>query len=873
MALSAGDKLGPYEIVGAIGQGGMGAVYRARDTRLGRDVAIKVSEQHFSERFEREARVISSLNHPNICHLYDVGDNYLVMELVEGQTLRDRIKQGAIPLAEALPYARQIAAALDAAHEHGIIHRDLKPGNVMIKDDGSVKVLDFGLAKVAPGSATASASDNPELSPTVSMAATEAGAILGTASYMAPEQARGKPVDKRADIWAFGVVLYEMVTGKRPFRGEDLTDTLAAVVKVDPDLSAAPPELQPLLEKCLEKDPHKRLRDISGVELLLDLGQGQVRATARPDNKALLQAAAALAILAAVLALWAPWRTAPVEQSLHLNVSLPPNTPVAFLKLSPDGTRLVAAFGVGLQIRRLDSPDWQELGNTQGARGPFWSPDSRFVGFVADGKLKKISAAGGPAQDLCPEVGPGSEGTWNRDGIILFTNADGHLRRVDEEGGVCTPVFDDDPNFLYSHPLFLPDGKRFLYVGRDVDDLSERGIYVAALDDPTPHRVLPDLSAAVYLPTNGDDPSHLLFRRDGALMAQAFDEGRLEPIGDPFQVASQVARTFNGTSVAASFANGTLVYLTGRENESQYTWFNRSGEELGTVGLLVEHSGVWLSPDGTTLITRRQESDRAVLWALGLEGKWNERLLPAGWPAGSPVWFPDSRRVAIGVAGPEGPAVYEKDLNTGGDPQLVVQVDPTTANSEFSDFSQDGQYVIGSRRDPKTGSDIWYIKWSDITDLSKITPFVATGADEGQARLSPDGRWIAYSSRGASGGGIFVRPFPSGPSVWRVTNRGIQPKWSADGKHLYYLDLTLNSGHLGLFEVAIEPDGSGSVRTGTPQQLFTFRGQSQYGDVFLYAPHPDGERFLVNVLSEPTPPQIHVILNWRNSVELQNAAR
>ncbi len=891
--MNPGDKLGPYEIVEAIGKGGMGEVYRARDSRVGRDVAVKVSEQRFGERFEREARAIAALNHPNICTLFDVGPNYLVMELVEGPTLAERIKEGAIPLEESLNIARQIADALEAAHEKGIVHRDLKPGNVIVKEDGSVKVLDFGLAKVAPTSRSSSDNDNPELSPTISMAATQAGVILGTAAYMSPEQARGKPVDKRADIWSFGVVLYEMVTGQKLFKGEDLTETLASVVKEKPDLSQIPDQLRPLLEKCLEKNPSQRLRDIGDWKALLDAGlaQSQLQAEARPSSggpKWLWPAIAASLALIAGIGFWSPWRSAPEEPSLHLNVSLPPDTTPDFMELSPDGTRLLASFDNAIRIRRLDgSSDWEELVSPAG-RALFWSADGRFVAFFTGAKLHKISAAGGPVQELCSGTGAGSVGDWNRNGVILFTNEESQLRRVNQDGGACEPVWEDDPNVLFQDPVFLPDGNHFLYQKRVLDDFATTGIYVAALneaidsgmDDSASRRILADQSSTVYVPAGDDGIAHILFQRDLALMAQPFDEDRLEPVGDPFPIAPQVARDLNGRT-AASFASGTLIYVTGREAASQLTWFNRSGEQLGTVGPLAPQSGVWLSPDGTAVLADRFGANQRTAWMYDIARGTDGPLSPRGTPSGGAAWFPHGRRALFGsFGGPDGPAWYEKDLDAGGDPRLLFKMDRQTLGQwSPAGFSPDGQYLIGTETNPDTGPDISYIPWSETPDLSNKQTFLATRIAEGQARVSPDGRWMAYTTfegsvsfEGSSGSEILIRPFPSGTGVWRV-GPGREPQWSADGKRLYFV--SSGETEVRLFEVSIEADGNGGVRVGTPRELFRFRAQGVVinGNVPFYAPHPDGERFLVNLLPEPTPTVLHAVTNFQSSAMLRDGVK
>src|SRR5579872_4427823 len=588
MALTAGDKLGPYEIITLIGKGGMGEVYRTTDTRLGREVAVKISQEQFNERFEREARVVASLNHPNICSLYDVGPNYLVMEYVEGES-----PAGPMPIDDAMEIARQIAEALGEAHDKGIVHRDLKPANIKIKPDGTVKVLDFGLAKIGGGPVVPS-----EDSPTISMAATQAGVILGTAAYMAPEQARGKRVDSRADIWAFGVVLYELITGQRLFKGEDLTDTLASVVKEHPDLSAVPPRVRRLLETCLQKDPKKRLQAIGDMRLVLD---GATSAPSGSRTEMVAWIVAGVAILAgAGLALVHFRETLAPERSLRLSIPLPENAAPAFLEISPDGKRVVLSMardGIGqLYLRSLDSGELQPLSGTVNARTPFWSPDSRFIGFFAESKLKVIPAAGGPAQVLCGETGIGSGGTWNRAGVILFGIESGLLRRAEaNHGGQCSAVGKDDPNVRESFPVFLPDGNHFFYVRQGIDQASQ-GVYLATLDQPVGRKVLADRSSVIYTsPGPAGGPAYILFRRENALMAQPFDDGSLQPVGDPFSVATGASNSATRPQVAASAASdGTLVYLAGRSRESQLTWFDRTGKELGKVGPRAEQRGVTL---------------------------------------------------------------------------------------------------------------------------------------------------------------------------------------------------------------------------------------------------------------------------------------
>ena len=868
MALSAGDKLGPYEIIALIGKGGMGEVYRARDTRLGRDVAVKISQEQFNERFEREARAVASLNHPNICSLYDVGPNYLVMEYVEGES-----PAGPMPVEEALAIARQIAEALTEAHDKGVVHRDLKPANIKIKPDGTVKVLDFGLAKIGGGPVAAPSED----SPTISMAATQAGVILGTAAYMAPEQARGKRVDSRADVWAFGVVLYELITGQRLFKGEDLTDTLASVVKEHPDLSGVPPRVRRLLETCLQKDPKKRLQAIGDMRLVLD------EATSAPSRSGMGIVAWIVAGVAIVggagLALVHFRETPAAERSLRLSIPLPENSSVGYLELSPDGRRilllLIRENSFQLYLRSLDSGELQPLSGTNGARTPFWSPDGRFIGFFAESKLKVIPAAGGPAQVLCNETGLGSGGTWNRDGVILFGIENGRLRRVDaNKGGPCTAVGKDDPNNHAGYPVFLPDGNHFFFVRTGIDQTSQ-GVYLATLAEPIGRKVLSDRSSVVYTPpASAGGHAHLLFLRENTLMAQPFDDGSFQPVGDPFAVAARASNSISRPQVAATAAaDGTLVYLAGRSRETQLTWFDRTGKELGKVGPGADQQGVALSPDGNAVAIQRQEQDgSSAVWLHDLVRESESRLTPTGTPGGGGLWSPDSSLVWFGMAGPEGPGIYQKDLK-GGQLQIVQKIDPAAPARTPSDWSRDGRYVIYTENNPKTRADIWYAPVeSGPGETRKMNEkaavkLVATDALESQGQFSPDGKWLAYYSNESGKDEVYVRPFPVGSQVWKVSvDAGREPRWRSDGKELYFSSAGL-TGRTTLMAATIEADGRGGLRIGSPQKLFEVPVNTvvAQNNVFGYSPHPDRQRFLVNARVETGEPTVNVITNWQKA--------
>jgi predicted Ser/Thr protein kinase len=527
MPLTAGERLGPYEIISQIGAGGMGEVYLAKDTRLGREVAIKTSNQQFTERFEREARAIASLNHPNICGLFDVGPNFLVMEYVEGEA-----PKGPLPLEEALRIARQISDALSEAHEKGITHRDLKPANIKIKPDGTVKVLDFGLAKMTDP--PAAASQGATQSPTLSMAATQAGMILGTAAYMAPEQAKGKPVDRRADSWAFGVVVHELLTGRRMFEGEDVTETMAAVVLKEPQWDGVPVEVRRLLKKCLEKDPKKRLRDIGDVWELLEAPPVAAEAAAAPSparkgGGSLFWIAATVIAVGALAALaFLHFReTRPPEHILSYTLAPPDGVQnIHSFAVSPDGRTIVMAAAVNgkqqLWQRPLDALQWQLMPTTDDARYPFWSSDSRNIAFFAEGKLRKIAASGGLSQSLC-DASDGRGGSWNRDDVILFSpsgNPDNVIQRVPAAGGVPAAVTNTKSRYLY--PTFLPDGRHFLYATAGQSP-EENGIFVASLDGNERQRILADPSGLTFERAFPGRAGELLFLRENYLMALPFD--------------------------------------------------------------------------------------------------------------------------------------------------------------------------------------------------------------------------------------------------------------------------------------------------------------------------------------------------------------
>src|SRR5262245_15302575 len=674
MSLSEGEKLGPYEVVALIGKGGMGEVHRARDPRLGRDVAIKVSAERFTERFDREARVIASLNHSHICHLYDVGPNYLVMELVEGPTLADRIKEGPIPFDEAMEIARQIVDALEAAHEKGVTHRDLKPANIKITPDGNVKVLDFGLAKV--GGKSHVDTDN---SPTRTVDQTEAGIVLGTAAYMSPEQARGKAVDQRADIYAFGVILYEMLVGERLHNGETTTEVLASVLKEEPRWDRVPTQVQRLLRRCLEKDPSKRQRHIGDVMALVDevpLAPAPAPVSVQPKHKlkwVWYGGAAALAIAIGVV-LWALWRSESNIRSIRFEIH--PTDKAAFIlggapALSPDGRWVVfPAKGkdnvMRMWLRALDSVELTPLAGTEAGNAlpppVFWSPDSRFIAFsvtpgpFAPGQLKKLAISGGPPQKICDIPSTAVGGTWSRDGVIIFAPNSGGLMRVSAGGGepvALTTLNSAAGERFHLWPQFLPDGRHFLYL-RVSNIAGSTATFVGSIDaKPEEQSTKPLLvgdQQMVYSTAGGI--GRLLFVRDTTLFAQPFDAQRLELKGDAVPVADQVG--FFQLANAGLFSvseTGVLAYRVGAGAGAlrQLTWYDSEGKPAGTMGDKGLYTNPALSPDATHVAVTQldQQSGSSNIWVIDVSRGTSTKVTFNAGRNDFPVWSPDGKSVVF----------------------------------------------------------------------------------------------------------------------------------------------------------------------------------------------------------------------------------
>jgi eukaryotic-like serine/threonine-protein kinase len=890
MPLPPGTKLGPYEIIELIGAGGMGEVYRAADTRLDREVAIKVSAEAFSERFEREARVIASLNHPNICTLFDVGPNYLVMELIGGPTLADRINEGAIPLDEALPLARQIAEALEAAHEKGVVHRDLKPGNVKITNGGVVKVLDFGLAKIVGEAPTPSGS-----SPlTVTIGSTQAGMIMGTASYMSPEQAKGKPVDKRADIWAFGVVLHEMLTGQKLFERESLSETLAGVLTEAPDLKLVPPQVRPLLQRCLEKDPKKRLRDIGDAMALLESAPEPVASAAAaqpppPQRREWLWPAVAALFLMATLALSLIHfrETPPPARLMQFTIPAPEKNGIttALFAVSPNGRYLAfearGADGIGrLWLRDLEETEAKPLPGTEHfGEVPFWSPDSRFVAFdtsdVSGRKLKKIDVAGGPPQVIC-DLLPGANsalwgGSWNRDGIILFASDRG-VMQVSAAGGVPSPVTSLNPSWnerLHLSPSFLPDGKRFLYVRLSSNANAEKtGLYEGSLDakpeQQSSRLLLPGITQ-LYVPSSDPARGQVLFVRDGSLLAQAFDDRRGELSGSPVAVAEHVGEAGGGAwGRFSASSNGVLVYQTEDIPNVQLAWYDRNGKVLGTVGEPARYERMVLSHDGTKAALARvdPQTGNRDIWLVDLAQGTSTRFTFDIFST-SPIFSPDGSRVAFLSSRNRVLGLYEKAANGAGSEDVLVK---SIQAGTLSDWTADGRFLIYGGGSP---FNTWVLP---LNGDRKPFPFARTQFSEISAHLSPDGRFIGYYSNESGRNEVYVKPFTPEPDAgssaakWLVSRNGSagMVHWRKDGKELYYLGM---DGNVMAVDVTTTP----AFHAGVPKTLFAvppaFMRLSAtpgiLGDV-----SPDGQRFLFALPPEKNGrDEFSVILNWTEKLK------
>jgi serine/threonine protein kinase len=862
--------LGPYEILAPIGAGGMGEVYKAIDTKLDREVAIKVLPNDLARdperlaRFEREAKVLASLNHPNIATIYAIEESpegiAIAMELVLGHTL-----QGPLPLDTALNYARQIAEALEAAHEKGITHRDLKPPNIMIAPDDVVKVLDFGLASL-PGHETDSTTSN---SPTLTMAATQTGMVMGTAAYMSPEQAAGKPVDRRADIWSFGVVLWEMITGAKLFEGETISHTLADVLRAPIDFAklpaATPPPVVELLKRCLDRDPRRRLRDIGEARIAIEKyladpasAAAPLRTELRVPSKWALTLAALLG--AAALALgFVSYRHLTEEPPRITKASLLPPQKGEFRQnsipaVSPDGRWIAfvaASQGkVLLWVRGLDSLAARALPGTEGAFLPFWSPDSRTIAFFADGKLKKIEIAGGQALTLC-DVAGAFGGSWSRNDVIVFNNGS-NIVRVPAAGGSVTPVTTLDwasGEITHRYPWFLPDGRHFLYTIVNQNS-AKTAVYAADLASAEHKLIAPAPSNAAYAL-----PGYLLFVRERTLLAQPFDTGKLQTTGDAIPIAEQVdaANGFERNHFSIS-QNGVLAYVSGGPGSGalQLTWYDRTGKALAGVGKPAYINTPRLSPDGKTVATDRLDpaSNNRDIWLLDVARGSEQRLTFAdqNW---FPVWSPDGRRVVYLRLSSQ--KVLSKSADGTG-PEEEVEA----AAKAPQDWTRDGRYLISATQfaNPKTGNDLWALPFVPGKSVAAGKPLPLRNSEfqEYHGRVSPDGRWLAYQSNESKRTEVYVVAFPGLNGHWQVSvNGGSRPVWSRDGRELYFLDPDNKL-------MAVPVRSGEQFQAGAPQPLFDVRLSGNANA--SYDVSADGRFLFATPTEQAATLPMTVVVNW-----------
>ena len=881
MSLPSGARLGPYQVIAPLGAGGMGEVYRATDTRLGRDVALKLLPPEFASdpdrlaRFEREAKLLASLQHPNVATLFGLeetdGRRVLAMELVAGEDLRERLVRGPIPVDEALDVAKQIAEALEDAHEHGIVHRDLKPANVKLTPDGKVKVLDFGLAKAWSGdSHPVSGSGALSQSPTLAHTGTAAGLILGTAAYMSPEQARGKAVDKRADIWAFGVVLFEMLTGRRLFDGETVTDVLAAVVTREPDYAglpvALPPAVRQLLQRCLRKDPKRRLRDIGEARVALDeaasggdAGASGVAQAGAPDKPAaawrrvLPWAVAAFALALAGLGQWrAPRPQLPALRKLtipirDLQVGIP--TPPA---LSPDGRRIAYVAGHDLWLRDLDQLEPRKLAASVSPTFPFWSPDSGQVAFIADQKLWRVAAVGGQpvlvAEATFPRGGFTPGGVWLPDDTIVFApaaNGTG-LVAVPARGGAFTTLLERGPDESDFHkPSLLPGGGGIVFVVDPNQGLSDS---IAALSGGKRKTILQEpgqeLNAPVYSPSG-----HLLFVRENregsagwssAIWAAPFSLETLETTGAPFPVAQHAHWPSLG-------ADGTLVYAQPRAAPLELVFLGADGRSLRTIGPpLAFGRSVAISPDGTRVAASGPEG----IFVRDLRRGTHTRLTFDDRTYRDVVWHPDGETALFRAQQGGNPVeIVAKRADGSGEPRTLAQ-------GEWPSLSPDGKWVMFQVLHPGTGGDLYYLPFDGS---AKPAPFLEDSAHATTTAFSPDGRFVAITAQapGSDRSEIFLRPFPPAEGVWQVSSSGgARPRWSRAGDRLFYLQ-----GN-DLMEV--------EVKLGKTPWLGTPRARIEGGPARLlfgvgYDVAPDGSGFVaIREVEDPkaTIPALTVVQSW-----------
>ena len=882
--LSAGKLLGPYEILSLVGAGGMGEVYRARDSRLDRTVAIKILTTHVGNRpdlkarFEREARTLATLSHPHICSVFDVGRqdgvDYLVMEFLEGETLAQRLRRHPLPLNEALKIAIELADALDKAHRQSVVHRDLKPGNIVLTKAGA-KIVDFGLAKLVddgrgPIGATGLSTHTPM---------TAAGTILGTMQYMAPEQLEAKEADARTDIFAFGAIVYEMVTGRRSFDEKSQASLIAAILDRDPPSMSTlqpltPSSLERVIRKCLAKDPDARWQ--SAGDLLEELkwvadgtlGDRATGLAAQPRKKqtfAVWAIVSTILLAASLVAIWVLSARPQVQaDEIRFEVPVPDIVNPREITISPDGRWLAfigaTETGTAIFLKRFESTRPELLVGTDGAISPFWSPDSREIAFFSGGRIKKVGVTGGPVQNLCESPNL-SGGTWNSDGVIVF-GAAGVLNRTSAAGGERRPISVRDESkqeTFHTAPHFLPDGRRYLYHAWSPQQ-SNSALYVASLDSKDRTRLLAVQSKAVYA-----NSGYLLFQRQGILFAQPFDVERAALTGEPVRVADEVSYEALGADAAFDVSNnGRLIYFAGGGPalDRRFVWHDRTGRPLGTEprpGLYTTNFD--LSPDGTQIAVAQgnRQGSQYDIWLVDWARDLSRRLTfdPALTPNGNVVWSSDGSRVAFASQRAGNRDIFQKNVNGVGieTPLLATEVDEWP-----EDWSEDGRYLAYGRNTSQSTTGAGGLFALPLFGDRRPITIADTPFSDDEPRFSKDGRWVAYNSDESGTYQVYLVSFPASDQKRQIsTDGGVQPRWRRDGKELFYLGL---DGRIMAVDLRIDS----TIDAGVPRPLFNTRlSVDPIRDQFAVA--ADGQRFLVQVpvvVGPPTP--ITVLVNWRPSL-------
>src|SRR5215467_3379250 len=848
--MSPQQTIAHYRITAKLGEGGMGEVWRATDTKLGREVAIKILPAAFADdtdrlaRFQREATVLASLNHPNIAHIYGVEERALVMELVEGES-----PKGPLPFEDAWKIALQIADALEYAHERGVIHRDLKPANVKVTPDGVVKLLDFGLAKAFSETPDAASLD-PENSPTVTLGATVAGTVMGTAAYMSPEQAKGKRVDKRADIWSWGVVLYELLTGERLFKGDDAADTLAQVLTKEPNLERVPLKARRLLSECLQKDPKQRLRDIGDARRILDDSSTPLEPVTAPKLSSWLAwtAAAVMGVAAAgFAALWL--RPGPLPQVTRFEIHAPPGStlPLGTPAISPDGRTI--AFTVNdpdgkrrIHLRPIDRIETRALPSTEGAVHPFWSPDGRSLAFAVGGSpghLKRIDVAGGAARDLVETLAP-EQGAWSQSGGILFFSV-GVISRIPAEGGPETPMTSGNG---IGHPYFLQDGKRFLVRVRG----EKSSIQLATLGSTERRMVLDDADSAPILAPTPQGKTYLLYLRESDLFGQEFDERSATLRGRPELVVSDVGSAGGRRRAAAGVSPaGILAYQTGHESEAgQLTWFDRSGRPVDSLPVDASGQNPQISPEGSLVAVNKSAS--GGIWVTDLARK-SMSPITFGRNDVSPVWSPSSKRLAFLRTGGKDAGVHIVDVTDASKDQFFEG----TTTGDFPDsWSPDEKYFVLQLG--RGGMTLFALVGSQ-----KPIPVGARKGRSRQGKISPNGKFLAFTSNESGRDEIYVQAMPPATGYRNLSiNGGQSPRWSHEGKELFFVS---PDAEMMAVDITLDPVNSPPV----PHRLFQLKtGVPIDLQALSYDVRPDGQQFLFFMRTQRgmQDAPITVVLNW-----------